>query len=163
VPDTPRHEAAAAHAQVSLSLIPTVAERDATTSSPPSPVPARRQRRARLAQVPLPPDFEVSPAIDRMCRDEGLPDPYEVLEKDFRTWAQAKGALMADWEAAFRRWLRDRRTMDKFGPWLPPTPAAPRSAQPKKLVLTEEQRRESHALSLKLAGLDAVLAKRFVS
>ncbi len=63
----------------------------------------------------IPDDFVVSPAMLAMCRAERLPDPHRVLP-DFRDWALSKAETKADWEATFRRWMRDARTTANYPP-----------------------------------------------
>lgn len=85
------------------------------------PVRASRPKRAKH---PLPDDFAVSAAIEAMCIAERLSDPHVVL-RDVRDWALGDEVLKADWEATFRRWLRDPRTLQKHGVW--DRPRAPTS------------------------------------
>lgn len=81
----------------------------------PEAVPPRRPRRAQM--TPYPDGFVVSPAIEAMCRERGLPNPHEVLP-DFRSSALAKAYRYADWEHAFRNWMKSKITRDSYPPWL---------------------------------------------
>lgn len=66
-----------------------------------------------------------------MCRAEGLPNPHEVI-KGFRDKALANDYIYADWEAAFRNWMRSALTVKAYPPWSdslpkpPPVPPPPR-------------------------------------
>jgi hypothetical protein len=74
----------------------------------------------------MPEDFTVSPEIAAMCRSEGLPDPYVVLE-DFRGKAKAHDYRYVDWEAAYRNWMRSPITRRDYPAWEPdeaPTPSS---------------------------------------
>lgn len=85
-----------------------------------------RRTRARTVQTTWPEGFAVSAAIARMCRDEGLPNPHDVV-RDFESWARAKGRRYADWESAFRNWMRSAITRRDYPVWEPPAePAEPR-------------------------------------
>lgn len=61
-------------------------------------------------------DFVVSQAIEAMARKEGLPNPHDVLP-DFRDWALGENVRKVDWEATFRRWMRDDRTRRRYPKW----------------------------------------------
>ena len=54
----------------------------------------------------IPEDFEVSDRIVHLALENGWPDPDTELDA-FKDYHLAKGSLMADWEAAFRTWLRN--------------------------------------------------------
>ncbi len=66
----------------------------------------------------LPDDFAVSPAIEAMCKAEGLPNPHDVIV-GFRDKAIAKNYRYADWEAAFRGWMRSPITAENYPAWVP--------------------------------------------
>jgi hypothetical protein len=76
--------------------------------------PVRATRRAAVRAIPD--DFDVSSAIEEMCRTEKLPDPHVVL-LHFRDDCLAKGRRYADWEAAFRNWMRSPITVERYPPW----------------------------------------------
>ncbi len=64
----------------------------------------------------LPPDFTVSPEIEKMCRTERLADPHRVFV-DFVDWAQRDGVEYINWESAFRIWMRSSITRTKYPTW----------------------------------------------
>ncbi len=90
----------------------------------PSPSEARASRTKRRVKSPFPRDFKVSADIDRMCRSEGLPSPYDVLP-DFESKALANDYRYADWEAAFRNWMRSPITRRDYPAWEPPEEPSP--------------------------------------
>lgn len=95
----------------------------------PAPIEAKPKQRPRTAKKPevrIPEDFGVSPAIEAICRGEKLPNPHDVLP-DFRDWAEGKDIRRADWEATFRRWMRDPRTGERYPEWRPPRTPSPGS------------------------------------
>lgn len=96
---------------------PPVAPHGGADAAPEEPV-GKKRRGGRVAAParPLPADFAVSAKIVAMCKQEGLPDP-ELGLRDMRDWAASKGIARADWEATLRTWMRDPRTLAKFGPW----------------------------------------------
>jgi hypothetical protein len=110
---------------------PTHETPDATVVVPPSDAPKRVKRtRAGTAMTSWPEGFSVSPAIDRMCRAEGLPDPYDVI-RDFESSARAKGYQYADWESAFRKWMRSDITRKSYPVWeAPEAPMPPKNYGP---------------------------------
>jgi hypothetical protein len=73
-------------------------------------------RATKEPEIPLPPDFGVSPELERICRAEGLPNPHDVLP-DFRDWAEEKQVRKARWEATFRRWMRSKITRERYPKW----------------------------------------------
>jgi hypothetical protein len=76
---------------------------------------------------PIPPDFAVTAAVEKMSRAEGLPNPHVVI-LGFRDWATANDRRYADWEAAFRNWMRSEITRKTFEPWEEVSPPKPPSA-----------------------------------
>ncbi len=78
---------------------------------------------------PLPQDFAVSSAIELLCRSEALANPHEVLP-DFRDWALGENVRKADWEATFRRWMRDDRTRRRYPLWAVPAPQLTLASKP---------------------------------
>jgi len=82
----------------------------------PAPSEAKRKKAKRAQTTPWPEGFTVSPAIAQMCRAEGLPNPFEVI-KDFEGKARAKAYVYADWEAAFRTWMRSKITRENYPAW----------------------------------------------
>ena len=89
----------------------------------------------------IPDDFAVSPRIMELAREHGWPDPRQQLDA-FKDYHLAKGSLMADWEAAFRTWLRNA---PKFSRGVMPIAPAPQPAtRPERLpTITEEERRKN--------------------
>ncbi len=78
-----------------------------------------KQRRTREPPKPMtamPEGFAVSPAIEAMCRAEKLPDPHVVF-RDFRDKAAMNDYRYADWEAAFRTWMRSKITRENYPVW----------------------------------------------
>jgi len=59
----------------------------------------------------VPENFEVTARIIELAKQNGWPNPHEQLDA-FKDYHLAHGTLMADWEAAFRTWLRNSL---KFG------------------------------------------------
>lgn len=92
------------------------------------PMPEARSKtsrtRAGSPKTPWPAGFTVSPAIDAMCRAEGLPNPYDVI-RDFESSARANSYRYADWEAAFRKWMRSAITRRDYPAWAPSDADAP--------------------------------------
>lgn len=99
---------------------------------------ARTKQTRRKAKSPFPDDFAVSVEIERMCRSERLPNPHEVLP-DFRSKALANDYRYADWEAAFRSWMRSAITRRDYPAWDPPEAPAPEAA-PTRPATPEEIR-----------------------
>ena len=58
-------------------------------------------KRSRISE-----DFTVSDRVVELALMNGWPDPDTEVEA-FKDYHLAKGSLMADWEAAFRTWLRN--------------------------------------------------------
>jgi hypothetical protein len=85
------------------------------TPSVSSPQPAKSVGR-RKTKSTWPETFAVSPAIEAMARAEQLPDPHVVF-RDFHDKALANSYAYADWEAAFRTWMRSDLTRAKYRPW----------------------------------------------
>lgn len=84
--------------------------------------PREKRTRSGTVMTLWPEGFAVSPAIAKMCRDEGLPNPYDVI-RDFESSARAKAYRYADWEAAFRKWMRSEITRRSYPVWdLPEEP-----------------------------------------
>jgi hypothetical protein len=59
-----------------------------------------------------------------MCRAEGLPNPHHVLA-DFRSKSLANDYRYADWDAAFRNWMRSPITRRDYPVWEPEEAAPP--------------------------------------
>lgn len=87
--------------------------------------------------MPIPDSFGVSAAIEAMCRAEGLANPHTVFP-DFRDWALAERIRKVDWEATFRRWMRDPRTSKRYPAWADEPRTRP-PQEPTPTTLTEEQ------------------------
>jgi hypothetical protein len=85
---------------LTLSLTPEISE----PVSPPS-----RRKPTRL----LPADWVPTPEHEQMAREHGLNLTGEADK--FRDWAAAKGEVKADWNAAFRNWLRSAAERNQRG------------------------------------------------
>lgn len=75
----------------------------------------RRREEKRLdkkRREVYPKDFSVSESIKNLARKNQWPDPLSEVEK-FRDFHIARGSLMADWEAAFRTWLRNAKAFSQ--------------------------------------------------
>lgn len=98
------------------------------------PMPEARsttsRTRAGTPKTSWPESFTVSSAIDAMCRAEGLPNPHDVI-RDFESAARANGYRYADWEAAFRKWMRSAITRRDYPAWDPPAAPEPQEAHGK--------------------------------
>lgn len=108
-----------------------------------------RRTRAGTAMTPWPEGFVVSPAIARMCRDEDLPNPYDVI-RDFESSARAKGYRYADWESAFRKWMRSAITRRDYPVWEPESRtslAAPDAHGPPAIPTPEQMAMLQRALA----------------
>lgn len=66
----------------------------------------------------LPPDFSISDRMVVLAKEKGWPSPASEIEA-FKDYHLAHGSLMADWEAAFRTWLRN---CGRFNKQQPPKP-----------------------------------------
>jgi hypothetical protein len=73
-------------------------------------------KRAKGLRRMLPDDFVVSSGMETLCRKEGLPNPHDVFP-NFVGKAQANAYRYADWEAAFRNWMRSQQTRSEYPPW----------------------------------------------
>lgn len=86
-------------------------------------------------------NFEVSQKVRELAKHYGWPDPVEQVEA-FKDYHKARGTLMADWEAAFRTWLRNAK---EWGKTKPQVKEATRSKAFDRPPLTEEQRKQNSA------------------
>ena len=86
-------------------------------------------------------NFEVSPKVKELAKHYGWPDPDQQLDA-FKDYHKARGTLMADWEAAFRTWLRNAK---EWGKTKPQVKEPTRSKQFDRPPLTEEQRAQNSA------------------
>lgn len=84
-------------------------------SAPPAPTP-KRKTRGPSPKTAMPADFGVSPAIEAMCKAQGLANPHVVI-REFRNKAKANGYRYVDWEAAFENWMTSAITAAKHEPW----------------------------------------------
>jgi len=57
-------------------------------------------------RTPLPDDFKATEQVFELALKNGWPDPGKEIEA-FKDYHLSKGSLMADWDAAFRTWLRN--------------------------------------------------------
>lgn len=85
-------------------------EAPATPSAPP---PVTSPARTKKPMTAMPADFCVSPEVEAMCKAQGLPDPHVVFP-DFRDKAEAKQYRYANWELAFRGWMRSKITRENY-------------------------------------------------
>lgn len=81
--------------------------------------PPRRPGPRRRVQLPA--DWEPNCDHDRLAAGIGVPTVTEAAK--FRDWAIAKGEVKADWDAAFRNWLR-RAAEPRGSPGRPAAPTA---------------------------------------
>jgi hypothetical protein len=81
-------------------------------------------------RTPLPQDFSVSDQVMELASRNGWINPKLELDA-FKDYHLAHGSLMADWEAAFRTWLRNAAKFNKGPkPFIPTQPSQPaRSAR----------------------------------
>jgi len=57
-------------------------------------------------KTPLPDDFKVSDRMVVLAKENGWPSPASEIEA-FKDYHLAHGSTFADWDAAFRTWLRN--------------------------------------------------------
>jgi hypothetical protein len=101
------------------------------TPCPAAETSAKRRRGVRRPKTALPSTFGVSPDIEAMARAEGLPDPHVVI-RDFRDKALANAYRYADWEAAFRCWMRSDLTRRSYPPVGQTSPPMPMGLRPRR-------------------------------
>ena len=77
----------------------------------PSPPKKRVVRGARETPTVLPPEFAPNETHQRLARESGLIVGAELLA--FQDFHRAKGSRLADWDAAFRTWLRRAPQFDR--------------------------------------------------
>jgi hypothetical protein len=65
-----------------------------------------------MKKRPIPDDFKVSPRIVELAEQNGWANPHSELDA-FRDHHLAHGSRMADWEAAFRTWLRNAKRFSR--------------------------------------------------
>ena len=99
-------------------------------------------------------NFEVSPKVKELAKHYGWPDPGQQLEA-FKDYHKARGTLMADWEAAFRTWLRNAK---EWGKAKPQVKEPMRSKQFDRPPLTEAERKQNSAELQKIVS--ELLAKK---
>ena len=101
-----------------------------------APAPKAKSSKRKTA---WPEGFAVSPAIEAMCRAERLANPHHVF-KHFRDWTLAESKTFADWEAAFRNWMRSPLTAQRYPVWAPePIPVEPEPEYGPPSPPTQEQ------------------------
>lgn len=66
-----------------------------------------RDREPRAAARPLPADFQAGPESARIAADRNLNPEHELAQ--FRDWTASKGLKSRDWDAEFRKWLRESK------------------------------------------------------
>jgi len=97
----------------------------ASLAAPPSAPAAPKPPRKRLAKA-MPSDWEPTPAHRGLACELGVSLPDE--EPRFRDYHAGKGSIFADWDAAFRTWLRNaKRFAPKSNGSAPSNSAAARS------------------------------------
>jgi hypothetical protein len=90
--------------------------------SPPPPAPSKstepdkpKRTRKATAKTPLPPDWQPTPAHAELGKSLGFDATRLSLEVEkFRDRNTSKGELYADWNAAFRNWLRNALSFDEL-------------------------------------------------
>lgn len=99
-----------------------------------SPKPPRRTKQPKPAPLPVvafPPDWVPKPDHFAWARNsDAVAFPEHVVDAEadeFRDKALAKGTMHADWDAAFRTWLRNAR---RFHPELPRALPIPEGGPP---------------------------------
>jgi hypothetical protein len=92
-------------------------------------------------------DFEVSPRIVELAHLNGWPDPFSQRDA-FVDYHLSRGSLMADWEAAFRTWLRNAQKYQRPTP--PPQPHLPSVYTVTHRPLTPEERAENQRRVIEL-------------
>ena len=80
-------------------------ERETAPASPAPKTPASRKKPARQ----LPADWQPTEAHGELAREHRVDLAAEAVK--FRDWAASKAEVKADWDAAFRNWLRSSRPM----------------------------------------------------
>lgn len=90
----------------------------------------------------------------KLAAEKGWPDPRTELDA-FKDYHLAHGSLMADWEAAFRTWMRNSTRWDKKPRMFTPTPPKPKPTEPE---MSEE---EKSANRRKVGTLMHDLVKQF--
>jgi len=66
-------------------------------------------------KTPLPDDFSVNDRMVVLAKENGWPSPASEIEA-FKDHHIAHGSMMADWDAAFRTWLRNCKKWAKTAP-----------------------------------------------
>jgi len=87
----------------------------------------------------LPDDFQVSARIIVLAKENGWPSPQSELDA-FKDYHLAHGSLFADWEAAFRTWLRN---CGRFNKGHPAIVSKPTEIKPKLPPMSDVERREN--------------------
>jgi hypothetical protein len=64
-------------------------------------------RNARAAARPLPSEFQAGPESARIAADRQLNLEHELAQ--FRDWTASRGLKSRDWDAEFRKWLRESK------------------------------------------------------
>lgn len=87
----------------------------------------------------IPEDFTVSGRMVELAKENKWPDPWDELN-GFKDYHMAHGTLMADWEAAFRTWLRNCLRFNKAAPVIKPVPLKPKLTREEERLSPEERR-----------------------
>jgi hypothetical protein len=113
---------------------------------------------------PLPEEFAVTPAIRELAKKHGWANPDGEIEW-FRDYHRAAGNLFADWEAAFRTWMRRTLTIGPSGakrpmvrgllPPMPPVKKSEPAIKPERTLSVEEQQAKLAELRKTINGLAA--------
>lgn len=100
---------ALAHAPDHALALRGSAEGENAQASPAPPKPAPRRKPAKQ----LPADWQPSDAHGSLARENRVDLAAEAVK--FRDWAASKAEVKADWDAAFRNWLRSSRPIPLRG------------------------------------------------
>lgn len=100
----------------------------------------------------IPEDFTVSGRIVELAKENKWPDPWDELNA-FKDYHIAHGTLMADWEAAFRTWLRNCLRFNKAAPVIKPVPPKPKLTREEYRLTPEERARNVRMIKELAAGI----------
>lgn len=95
--------------------VPQPQSQDSSTELSVRKNPPRSKPRTQIAEDAMPATADAQAAI----KDGLSPDQFLAEWKKFRDWHRSKGNLMADWSAAWRTWLANRRQFSRDGPTTP--------------------------------------------
>ena len=92
-----------------------------------------------MKKTHFPENFIVSDQIIKLAKENGWVDPRKEVDA-FKDYHLAHGSLMANWEAAFRTWLRNAQKWSRLAnkqanPPIPPKPPVkPAEARPQEVA-----------------------------